>query len=161
MLDQSRWAEIDLPSFLARNSKEIRGPEIIECAKILRSQYRHTGVIGFCYGGWGAFRLGAKDNPLVDCVVVAHPTKLEEAEISNIGVPVQIIAPEKDPIFTEDLKAFASRVIPSLGVAYDYQHFPALEHGFSVRGDPGITGERAGMERAKNVAVMWFREWLR
>lgn len=97
----------------------------------------------------------------MDCVVTAHPTELEEAEIANIGVPVQIIAPEKDPIFTEGLKAFSNRVIPSLGVAYDYQHFPRLEHGFAIRGDPDVAGERAGMERAKNVAVMWFQQWLR
>lgn len=97
----------------------------------------------------------------MDCVVTAHPTDLEKAEIANIGVPVQIIAPEKDVIFTEDLKAFSNRVIPSLGVAYDYQHFPGLEHGFAIRGDPDISGEREAMERAKNMAVMWFREWLR
>ena len=119
------------------------------------------GVIGFCFGGWGAFRLGSKSNPLVDCVSVAHPTQLEEGEIADIGVPVQIMAPEVDPMFTEELKAFSNRVIPTLGVAYDYQYFPGLEHGFATRGNPGIGGERAGMERAKNAAVLWFRQWLK
>ena len=74
---------------------------------------------------------------------------------------MQIIAPEMDIMFSEEMKAFANRVIPTLGVAYDYQHFPGLEHGFSIRGDPDIAGERAGMERAKNCAVSWFRQWLK
>lgn len=161
VLDQSRWGEIDLPSFLGRNTKAIRGPEIVECAQALRSQHKRTGVIGFCYGGWGAFRLGDRNNPLVDCVATAHPTDLAKVEIESVGVPVQILAPERDPMFTEELKAFSNQVIPTLGVAYDYQYFPGLEHGFAVRGNPDIQGEREGMERAKNAAVLWFRQWLR
>lgn len=151
---------MDVPGFLARNSKALRGPEVIECAEALRSQYKHIGSIGFCYGGWGVFLLGAKANPLVDCITTAHPSQLEEAEIENVGVPVQVMAPEKDPWFTEQLKAFSNRIIPTLGVAYDYQYFPGLEHGFAVRGNPDIAGERQGMGRAKNAAVLWFRQWL-
>ena len=75
-------------------------------------------------------------------------------------MPVQILAPEFDPQFTEELKTFSLKVIPTLGVPFDYQYFPGLEHAFAVRGDPKNGGERKGMERAKNAAVMWFRQWL-
>ncbi|KAH7121645.1 putative endo-1,3-1,4-beta-D-glucanase [Dactylonectria macrodidyma] len=141
--DQSRWAEMDVPGFLERNSKAIRGSEVIECAGDLRSQHKRIGSIGFCYGGWGVFLFGTKANPLVDCITTAHPSQLEEIEIENVGVPVQIMAPEKDPWFTDELKAFSNR------------YFPGLEHGFAVR------GEREGMERAKNAAVLWFQQWLK
>lgn len=116
--------------------------------------------MGFCYGGWGVFQLAAKGNELVDCISAAHPTLLEHHEIENVAVPVQLLAPEIDPQFTEELKEFSNRVIPTLGVAYDYQYFPGLEHGFSIRGDPNKPGEKKGMERAKNAAVLWFRQWL-
>jgi dienelactone hydrolase len=160
VMDQNRWGEFDLPGFIARNSKDTRWPEILECAKALRAWHARTGAIGFCYGAWGVFRLSAKGTQLVDCISAAHPTLLEKEEIEKIGVPVQIMAPEFDPQFTEELKAFSNRVIPGLGVAYDYQYFPGLEHGFAVRGNPQDPAEMKGMERAKNSAVLWFRQWL-
>lgn len=42
----------------------------------------------------------------------------------------------------------------TLGVAYDYQYFPGLEHSFAIRGDPKNPNEMKGMERAKNAAVL-------
>ncbi|KAE8382502.1 Alpha/Beta hydrolase protein [Aspergillus bertholletiae] len=162
ILDGSRWNELDLPGFLGRNTKAIREPEIFSCARALRTEHKHSsvGAIGFCFGGWAVFRLGAKDVKLVDCIATAHPTMLEKKEISDIGVPVQVMAPEHDPQFTEELKAFSNEVIPKLGLPYDYQYFPSLTHGFATRGNPNDKDEIAGMERAKNAAVLWFRQWL-
>ncbi|GMG51150.1 unnamed protein product [Aspergillus oryzae var. brunneus] len=145
-----------------RNTKAIRETDIFNCAKALRGEHKYSsiGAIGFCFGGWAVFRLGAKDVRLVDCISTAHPTFLEQKEISDIGVPVQIMAPEHDQQFTEELKAFSNTVIPKLGVPYDYQYFPFLTHGFATRGNPNDKDEIAGMERAKNAAVLWFRQWL-
>lgn len=130
-------------------------------ARALREQHKRIGAIGFCYGGWAVFRLGARANPLVDALSTAHPSHLEEGEIEAVGVPVQILSPETDMMYTEELKAFSNRVIPTLGVAYDYQYFPGVEHSFALRGDPDNAGERAAMVRAKNAAVSWFRQWLK
>lgn len=162
ILDVTQWAKLDLPAFLDRNSKSTRTPQIIECAKILKSRHQRLGAIGFCFGGWGVFRLAAKSHDnLVDCISTAHPTNLDKEEIQSVGVPVQIMAPEFDSQFTEELKTFSNQTIPKLGVAYDYQYFPGLEHAFAIRGDPRKPAEREGMERAKNAAVLWFRQWLR
>lgn len=159
-MDTSQWHKLDLPSFMQRNSKSIREPQIMACARTLRSQHKKTGVIGFCYGGWGAFRLGGKGNNLVDCISVAHPTLLETSEIDAVAVPVQILAPDIDPQFTEELKSYSNQRIPSLKLAYNYQFFPGLEHGFATRGNPVNPDEQKGMERSKNAAVFWFRQWL-
>ncbi|KEF55481.1 esterase/lipase [Exophiala aquamarina CBS 119918] len=160
ILDQSRWGELNLPEFLKANNKVSREPEIDECAKALRSQYKRVAAVGFCFGGPVVFRLGAKGRNLVDCISAAHPSFLEEEEIAKVGVPVQIIAPETDPLFTPELKTYSNATIPTLGIPYDYQHFPGLEHGFATRGDPKVDKERDGMLRAKNAAVLWFRQWL-
>ncbi len=134
----------------------------MECAQILRSKHERLGAMGFCFGGWAVFQLGSTANKgLVDCISMAHPSFLTEEEIQSVGVPVQILAPENDRLYTQELKAFSNRVIPTLGVPYDYQHFPKVEHGFAVRGDAKNPTERAAMERAKNAAVLWFRQWLR
>ncbi|PYI12668.1 alpha/beta-hydrolase [Aspergillus sclerotiicarbonarius CBS 121057] len=161
--DEKRWAEVDIPGFMSKNTKTIREPEIFACARSLRFEHKYgsIGALGFCFGGWGVFRLGAKDVALVDCISTAHPTFLEETEIREVGVPVQILAPEYDEQFTEELKTLCNAVIPGLGVGYDYQFFPGLRHGFATRGDDREEGERAGMERAKEVVVLWFKLWLR
>lgn len=150
----------DLPGFMARNGKEAREPEIVACAQTLRAQYKKVGTIGFCYGGWAVFRLGAKGRQLVDCISTAHPSRLTEEEIQNVGVPVQILSPENDSAYTPELKAFSNKVIPTLGVPYDYSFFPGLVHGFAVKGDPKSEVEMKGLVRAKNAAVYWFKQWL-
>jgi dienelactone hydrolase len=58
-LIEGRFEEIDLPAFRAKNAKEIREPEIFECARELRAKYEFTAAVGFCYGGWAVFRLAA------------------------------------------------------------------------------------------------------
>ncbi|KAJ5713153.1 Alpha/Beta hydrolase protein [Penicillium malachiteum] len=159
--DPSEWGPLDLAAFSARNSKEVREPEIVAFAKALRAQYKRVAAIGFCYGGWAVFRLGAKANAgLVDCISTAHPSWLTQEEIQDVGVPVQIMAPEIDPIFTTELREFANRVIPSLGLAYDLQYFPGLEHSFAVRGNRENEAEMKGLERAKDAAVHWLKQWL-
>lgn len=161
MKEPSEWAaHFDLPDMLSRNTKEIREPEIFACAKALRGQYKRVAAVGYCFGGWAVFRLGAKGNDLVDCIVAAHPTFLTKEEIENVGVPVQILAAEIDERYTPELKEFSNRVIPTLGVEYDYQLFKGLEHAFAVRGNPANEAERKGLERAKNAAVYWFNQWL-
>ncbi|KAJ5690092.1 hypothetical protein N7462_004484 [Penicillium macrosclerotiorum] len=159
--DPVEWGPLDIPGFVARNSKDVRWPEILACARTLRSQYKRVAAIKFCFGGWAVFRLGSKDNEdLVDCISTAHPSWLTKEEIQNVGVPVQILAPEHDPAFTPELKEFSNKVIPTLGIDYDYQYFPNVEHAFAVRGDPGNDMERKGMVRAKKAVVYWLNQYL-
>lgn len=94
-------------------------------------------------------------------ISVAHPTNLTTTDIDKIGVPVQICAPEQDPMFSPEMKKYANDVIPTKGVAYDYQYFPGVEHGFATRGNPENKGERRAMLRAKRVQTAWMKEWLR
>ncbi|KAK5136317.1 hypothetical protein LTR08_003690 [Meristemomyces frigidus] len=151
---------IDIPGFFAANSKQIRQPEIFSCARALRAQHAKVGAVGYCFGGWACFRLGAKELHLVDCISVAHPSLLEKSEIDNLSVPTQIIAPEHDYLLTPELKEYCNTTIPRLGVAYQYDFYPGLEHGFAVRGDPEDVRTKVGLERAKNAVVMWFNEHL-
>ncbi|PLB46546.1 endo-1,3-1,4-beta-D-glucanase [Aspergillus steynii IBT 23096] len=135
-------------------------PTILNFATALRSQYPKVAAIGFCYGGWAVFRLGANGLGLVDCIATAHPSLLEDREIEALGVPTQILAPERDFAFTEELKGVCNRVIPANGVPYEYVYFPGLEHGFATRGDREDEVQRRGLERAARAAVGWFNEWL-
>lgn len=155
--------EIDIPGFLKRNPREIREPEIFDCARALRQKHKKVGAVGYCYGGWAVLRLGAKEHhqtPLVDCISLGHPSLLIKKDIDEVAVPVQILAPEIDPVYTPELKLHSFETIQKLGVPFDYQHFPVVEYSCFIRGDINKAGEREAMTRGKNAAVGWFRQFL-
>lgn len=161
-ITKGRWHEVDVAGFVKKNSRDIREPEIFECAKALRAKHKKVGAVGFCFGGWAVFRLGAKEHqpPLVDCITAGHPTWLTKKDIDEVAVPVQILAPELDAVYTTELKTYSFETISNLRIPFDYQHFPGVEHACFVRGDPDKTGEREAMARGKNAAVSWFRQFL-
>lgn len=160
LMDPSQLHKIDLLAFTSRNSKEIRRPELISFATALKSQYKRVGAVGFCWGGWAVFELGARNHGgLVDCISTAHPSLLEESEVGQVGVPVQILAPENDFMFPDEMKMLVNKVIPSLGVTYDYQHFPGVEHGFATRGKMDNEEYMAAV-RAHRSIVHWLQLWL-
>jgi dienelactone hydrolase len=156
------WRELDMPSFMKRNSREIREPEIFDCARELRKKYEKVGAVGFCFGGWAVFRLGAKEHqpPLVDCITARHPTLLTKKDIDEVAVPIQVLAPEIDPVYTAELKTHTFETVQKLGVPFDYQFFPGVEHACFTRGDKEKPGELEAMERGKNAAVGWLRQFL-
>ena len=149
-----------------RHGKEQRRDSIFATAREIRKNHGRVGAIGFCYGGWAVFQLGATEhnppeNPLVDCISTPHPSWLSREEIQAVGVPVQIQAPEFDPAFTPELKEFANKTIPTLGVPYEYAYFPGVAHGFAVKVDLKDKKGRAAMRRGMAAAVYWFRLWLK
>ena len=91
---------------------------------------------------------------------MGHPSLLIKKDIDEIGVPVQILAPEIDNAFTAELKSHAFETIQKLGVPMDYRHFPGVVHSFCTRGDPEKVGEREAMVQAKNAVVGWMKELL-
>ncbi|KAL8868350.1 MAG: hypothetical protein Q9174_005049 [Haloplaca sp. 1 TL-2023] len=164
LISPEDYATFDFRAWFARHSKEIRGPEIVEAARVLKRDngFKKVGAVGYCYGGWGVFELGAKDKNLVDAISTAHPSFLTKEEISAVSVPMQILAPEHDPAFTPELKEFANREIPkAVGEEkYEYIPFPGLEHGFATRGDPNDEMQRAGLEKGMREVVRWMGKWL-
>jgi dienelactone hydrolase len=159
MSDPEKAKKFDLMAFIGRNSKEIRWPEIKDCAQELKKQYSKVAAMGFCYGGWACFKLAA-DPSLIDAVSTAHPSLLDKAEVDAVKVPVQVLAPENDFAYTEELKKYTLDTLPKTGVQWEYIYFPGLTHGFAARGDPNDKKQKDGLERAKRVAVNFFQEFL-
>jgi dienelactone hydrolase len=52
------------------------------------------------------------------------------------------------------------KVIPTLGVDFDYQYFPGIAHGFAAKGDKNDPKQKLALERAKNSAAAWFAQYL-
>lgn len=159
---QEKYEAVGLPEFVKRNSRAIRQPEVLEFAAALRPEYKSLGAIGYCFGGWAVFCLGAKsiEPPLVDCIVAGHPADLTEEDVDNIGVPFQILAPEHDFTYSSQLKSYTFNRGLDSRVDFDYQHFPGVGHSCLTRGDVSRPGERAAMERGKEAAVSWLRRYV-
>lgn len=157
--DPEKQKNFDIGAFLGRHNKEVRWPEIKGHAQTLKSQYKKVAAIGFCYGGWAAFKLGA-DPSLIDAISTAHPSMLKKSEIESVKVPVQILSPENDFAYTPELKQATFDILPKTGVQWEYIYFPGLTHGFAVRGNPDDAAQKAGLERAKRSAVNFFKEFL-
>lgn len=96
----------------------------------------------------------------MNCISTTHPSWLTKEEVEGVGVPVQILAPEIDLAFTPALKYLCNRVIPSVELDYVFQHFPALEHGFTIRGGRENEAELKGVVRGKNAVIYWFNQYL-
>lgn len=142
------------------NAKPRRRDEIFAIARELKSKYTKVGAVGYCWGGWGSFQLGDKNDPIVDAISVAHPSMLTTEEIDAIGVPVQVLVGSKDVVFVEQLREHTLQSLPKSGVAFSYQLFPGQEHGFASRGNPKKPGERKSMARATDATVTWFKSFL-
>ncbi|KAL2813490.1 dienelactone hydrolase family protein [Aspergillus cavernicola] len=158
---KGEFDKIDLPAFLERHSREKREPAIFEYARHLRAEFRKLSAIGFCYGGWAVFRLGAAEHqpPLVDCISTAHPSLLTKQDIDEVCVPTLILAPEFDPAFGVEMKLYAFESLQKRAIPLGYHFFPGQEHGSLVRGDEAKAGERESMARAKDSAVTWLKQF--
>lgn len=159
MSNPEKAKNFDVGAFIERHNKDIRWPEIKQHAQTLKSKYSKVAAIGFCYGGWAVIKLAA-DPSLIDVVSTAHPALLEKSDFDSVKVPVQLLAPENDFTFTEELKKYAQEALPKTGVSWEYVYFPGIQHGFATRGDPSDVKQKEGLERAKRCAVAWFNEYL-
>lgn len=108
---------------------------------------------------WAGLRLGAEEHkaaPLVDCISFGHPSLVTKKDFDEVAVPVQILAPERDPSFSPEMKLYAFETIMKKGVQFDYLHLPGVEHGCLVRGKQDEPGERETMVFGKNAVVAWL-----
>lgn len=157
--DPEKAKNFDVMAFIGRHNKELRWPQIKAAAQTLKSQYKKVIAVGFCYGGWGCFKLAA-DPSLIDAISTAHPSLLDKSEIEGAKVPVQVIAPENDMAYTEELKKYTLETLPKLNINWEYIHFAGLTHGFAVRGDPNNPTTMNGFMKAKRNVVTFANEYL-
>ena len=62
IFDPEKFTNLDLQSYMQRNSKEARGPAVHDFARKLKTEmgFKKVGAVGYCWGGWAAFQLGGK-----------------------------------------------------------------------------------------------------
>ncbi|KAI2643644.1 dienelactone hydrolase [Xylaria nigripes] len=164
LIEEERFQDLDIKKFAGDNSREIRLPEMVACAKALKAEhgFKRVGAIGFCYGGWAVCELGSKahEPKLVDAVSMGHPSWVTRDDLSNLAVPTQFLAPEHDSSFPPEMKLFAFETLMKLNLPFEYVHYPGIIHGGLVRGKETVAHERAAMAQAKDSASAFFKKHL-
>lgn len=122
--EMKRNMDFDWETWFKNNWVDVRMPEILECLRHIREKHPWVASVGYCWGGAANFKLASKG--VLDCVTIAHPGNPTEEEVKAINIPVQILAPEHDPTFTQQMKDFCKLEIPKQGVDFIYHHFPDM-----------------------------------
>jgi len=128
----------------------------------LERHYEKIGVIGYCFGGAQAIRLGAAD--FFDSAVVAHPGICSEKEIAAMRIPVSWICAEEDFTFGPKLRAGAEKIMRRKQdlekFQYEFRDYKGTVHGFACRPNLGIPVVKEAFERAFEQAAVWFEKTL-
>jgi dienelactone hydrolase len=84
--------------FIAEHSPNVTDPILATTIKYMRETLgiKKIGATGYCYGGRYAFRVAAAGKG-ADAAFAAHPSLLEDAEISAIKGPASVAAAGKSP----------------------------------------------------------------
>ncbi|KAF9691295.1 hypothetical protein EKO04_010645 [Ascochyta lentis] len=157
---EERWSDIDLAGFANRNARPIREPEMFAAAEEIKAKgYAKLGTVGFCFGGWAVLRLAAVG--LVDAGVCAHPSWATKEDFEGVKVPLMLLSPEVDGMFSDEMKEFTFKtLLGKRSVPFEWVHFPGVPHGCLTRGDERVHGEREAMAKGKGATVRWWGEWL-
>ncbi len=88
--------DINVPGFNTTAFLQAHGPEqtdpiVAKAVSLLRSLgFKRIGATGYCFGGRYAFRAGGGRG--ADVVFAAHPSLLNDTEISAVKVPTSVAA---------------------------------------------------------------------
>ncbi|KAI0000272.1 dienelactone hydrolase [Xylariaceae sp. FL0662B] len=152
--------DFDLTAFLDDHSPEATDPIIATAVSYLRETVGVQKVLatGYCFGGRYAFRVLAEGKG-VDAGFAAHPSMLEDAEISAITGPASVAAADMDDLMPPERRAQIESLLFDTGLAYTLALYGGTSHGFGVRANVSDPKQKFGKEEAFNQAVRWFDAW--
>ncbi|ETN43731.1 uncharacterized protein HMPREF1541_02890 [Cyphellophora europaea CBS 101466] len=183
----NNFANTDLPKWLQGHyhpSHLPHTPETVDpivAGSIAKMRGADTGLtklggLGYCFGAKYAVRFlrgdksdtrpqGESTTAHLDAAFIAHPSFVEESELSLVAAPLSIAAAETDAIFTAAHRRRSEEILAQRGieegVAWQINLYGGVSHGFAVRGDREDRRQRWAMEGAARQAGEWFEVWLR
>jgi dienelactone hydrolase len=140
------------------HTKEAVDPIMKTAIKWLREEKGITklGAVGYCFGA----KYVARHYPDINVGYFAHPSFVDEEELTGFRGPLSIAAAETDSIFPAEKRHRSEVLLAEKGDPYQINLYSGVEHGFAVRSDPTIKHQRWAREQAFNQAVQWFDYWL-
>lgn len=121
--------------------------------------FKKIGAVGYCFGAKYVVRFMPKGKG-IDVGFLAHPSFVEESELSAINGPLSIAAAETDQIFPAEKRHKSETILVETKQPYQINLYSGVVHGFSVRCDVTKKVEKYAKEQAFLQAVAWFDEHL-
>ncbi|KAI9443154.1 dienelactone hydrolase endo-1-3,1,4-beta-D-glucanase [Lactarius indigo] len=179
-----KWTDMGVLGFkvllalprLIGNRPSVVDPRVHAFIKKVRSEkgYERIGVVGYCFGGAMAVRLGSTDS--VNTIVIAHPASLKPAQVRAIKNVVPRLALTKAEDFSfkdKDVKTaqsiFKEQEKKPDPVDYEFKIWngkssflahQGTAHGFAVRPNLQVPEVKAGYEGGLEQTVAWFKKTL-
>ncbi|KAI2603430.1 alpha/beta-hydrolase [Hypoxylon fragiforme] len=152
--------DFDVVKFLADHSPEVTDPIIATAIDFLRTELGVKKVVatGYCFGGRYTFRVLAEGKG-VDVGFAAHPSLLEDAEISAITGPASIAAADADDMTPPERRSAIEALLLETGHPYSLALYGGTQHGFGVRANISDPKQKFGKEEAFFQAIRWFDAW--
>ncbi|KAK4221719.1 dienelactone hydrolase [Podospora fimiseda] len=134
-------------------------PIVLAGIKALKEDYgiEKIGAVGYCFGAKYVARHYKNG---IQVGYFAHPSFVDEDELSSITGPLSIAAAETDAIFPTEKRHKSEEILKNTGHPYQITLFSGVEHGFAVRGDPNNKLSKFAKEQAFLQAVTWFDNFL-
>ncbi|OTA98017.1 hypothetical protein M426DRAFT_70555 [Hypoxylon sp. CI-4A] len=150
----------DTVKFLADHDPETTDPIIATAIEYMLTTIGVKKVVatGYCFGGRYAFRVLAEGKG-VSASFAAHPSMLEDAEISNITGPASIAAADGDQLTPPERRSEMEALLLATGVPYSLALYGGTQHGFGVRANISDPKQKFGKEEAFFQAIRWFGSW--
>lgn len=128
---------------------------------------RKVGVVGFCWGGYGATRLAHGETArngkyLVDAVYTAHPSELEvPKDFKDIKLPYCMVIGDNDMAMSLEKVQQAAEILDAKKeVDSEVVIIPKAKHGFAVRASPDNEVEKEQADQAEDQMVKWFARYM-
>ncbi|KAH9905676.1 Alpha/Beta hydrolase protein [Xylariomycetidae sp. FL2044] len=152
--------DFNTTEFLAQHGPEVTDPIIATAIDYLRNVAGATKVVatGYCFGGRYTFRTLA-EGAGADAGFAAHPSLLEDGEISAITGPASIAAADGDDLMPLERRSAIEALLLATGQPYTLALYGGTEHGFGVRANISDPKQKFGKEEAFLQAVRWFDVW--
>lgn len=128
---------------------------------------RKIGVVGFCWGGYGATKLAHGETArngkqLVDAAYTAHPSELEvPKDFEDIKLPYCMVIGDNDMAMSLKQVQHAAEILDAKkDVDSEVVIIPNAKHGFAVRARPDDKIENGMADQAEDHMVKWFARYI-
>ncbi|KAI1483639.1 alpha/beta-hydrolase [Daldinia eschscholtzii] len=152
--------DFNVTKFLDDHRPEVTDPIIETAIDFLRTKLGVKKVVatGYCFGGRYTFRFLAEGKG-VDVGFAAHPSLLEDAEISALKGPASIAAADADDMTPPARRSQIEALLLETGFPYSLALYGGTQHGFGVRANVSDPKQKFGKEEAFFQAIRWFNAW--
>lgn len=163
-------AALVLVPFSFRNSPPKRYPAVRQWMDDLRcgeGADRKVGVVGFCWGGYGATKLAHGETArngkhLIDAAYTAHPSELEvPKDFEEVKIPYCMVIGDNDMALSLKKVQQAGKILDTKKeVDSEVVIIPKAKHGFAVRASPDDKVEKDLADQAEDQMVKWFARYM-